>query len=92
MPYSIPGNFCVAKFLQKINGDFNNFVKKIFRNDPRGQHKRYSMAILSQNLISRLSEIREIRENKATQNFPVYSIIFIERINFGVLAHGLKGY
>ena len=59
-----------AKFLQKINGDFNNFVKKIFMNDPRGQHKRYSMAILLQNLISQLSEIREIRENKATQKFP----------------------
>ena len=28
------------------------------------------MAILSQNLISQLSKIREICENKATQKFP----------------------
>ena len=38
-------NFCE-------NGDFNNFVKKYFVNDPRGQHKRCDMAILLQNLIS----------------------------------------
>ena len=29
------------------NGDFNNLAKKIFTNDPRGQHKRCSMAILN---------------------------------------------
>ena len=39
-------------------------------NDPRGQHKRCSMAILSQNLILQLSKIHEIHENKATQKFP----------------------
>ena len=27
------------------NGDFNNFVKNIFMNDPCGQHKRRGMAI-----------------------------------------------
>ena len=49
------------------NGNFNNFVKNIFANDPRGQHKKCGMAILSQNFISQLSKIRE---NKATRKFP----------------------
>ena len=35
-----------------------------------GQHKRCGLAILSRNLISQLSKIREIRENKVTQKFP----------------------
>ena len=37
------GNFCE-------NSNFNNFAKKFFANYPCGQHKRYGMAILSQNL------------------------------------------
>ena len=49
------------------NGNFNNFTKNIFANDPRGQHKRCGMAILLRNLISRLSKSHE---NKATRKFP----------------------
>ena len=38
-PLDPPMNFCE-------NGDFNNyFVKNIFANDLRGQHKRRGMAI-----------------------------------------------
>ena len=37
-------NFCK-------NGNFNNFTKNIFANDPCGQHKRCGMAILSRILI-----------------------------------------
>ena len=44
------GKFSHHKFSQ--NGNFNNFVKNIFANDPCGQHKRRGMAVLSQNLIS----------------------------------------
>ena len=58
--YRILGNFSVAKF--RKNDDFNNFA-----NDPRGQHKRCGMAILTQNLILRLSKICE---NKAMRKFP----------------------
>ena len=47
--YCIPGNF-------RENGDFNNFAKNIFVNEPYEQHKRCGMAILSQNLISQLSK------------------------------------
>ena len=65
------------------NGNFNNFVKNIFANDQRGQHKRCGMAILSQNLISQLSKIRE---NKATRNFPVYSSLLNPIINYCILA------
>ena len=49
------------------NGDFNNFMKNVFVNDPRGQHKRCGMVILLRNLISGLSEIHE---NKVMQKFP----------------------
>ena len=58
--YSILGNFSIAKFHK--NDDFNNSA-----NDPRGQHKRCGMAILTQNLILRLSKICE---NKAMRKFP----------------------
>ena len=68
--YYIPGNFHVAKSLRKWQFSIIS-QKNIFTNDPCGQHKRCGMAILSQNLISRLSKICE---NKATQNFPVYGI------------------
>ena len=58
------GNFCIAKFHE--NGGFNNFAENIFANDPCGQHKRCGTAILSRNLILRLSKIRKIHENKVT--------------------------
>ena len=41
--YCILGNFASLNFCE--NGDFNNFTKNIFVNDPRGQHKRRGMAI-----------------------------------------------
>ena len=69
----ILGNF-------RENGNFNNFSKNIFANDPRGQHKRCGMVILPRNLISRLSKICEICENKAMQKFPVYGMSY--RIRF----------
>ena len=48
-------NFCE-------NGNFNNFVKNNFTNDPREQHKRRGIVIFR--------KICEICENKVTQNFP----------------------
>ena len=51
------------------NCDFNNFAKYIFTNDPCGQHIRCGMVMLLRHLISRLSKIREIWKNKATQKF-----------------------
>ena len=36
--YHIPGNFCE-------NGNFNNFTKNIFANDPCVQYKRHGIAI-----------------------------------------------
>ena len=56
------------------NGNFNNFVKNIFANDPHGQHKRCGMVILLRNLISRVSKICEICENKMTVDGNNYII------------------
>ena len=54
------------------NGNFTNFAKNIFANDPCGQHKRCGMAILLRNLVLRLSKIHEICKIKQHENFPVY--------------------
>ena len=62
--YCILGIFALLNFHE--NGDFNNFAENIFANDPCGQHKRCGTAILSRNLILRLSKIRKIHENKVT--------------------------
>ena len=69
--YRILENSSVAKF--RKNDDFNNSA-----NDPRGQHKRCGMAILTQNLILRLSKICEY---KAMRKFPSiwYQIAIIKK-------------
>ena len=36
-------NFALLNFYE--NGNFNNFAKNIFTNDPHGQHKRRGMAV-----------------------------------------------
>ena len=35
--------FASLNFYEK--GNFNNFAKNVFANDPRGQHKRRGMAV-----------------------------------------------
>ena len=57
MSYHILGNFCVTKLSQK-----DNFV-----NDPCVQYKGCGVAILSRNLILRLSKICEICKNLVTR-------------------------
>ena len=42
--YCILGIFALLNFHE--NGDFNNFTKNIFANDPCGQHKRCGTALL----------------------------------------------
>ena len=50
-------NFCK-------NGNFNNFTKNIFMNDPRGQHKKCGIAIF--HFVT--------EQIKWRKNFPVYGI------------------
>ena len=63
-------------------------MKNIFANDPRGQNKRCGMAILSQNLILRLSEIYKVRENKAMGKFPSIMVLVYWNILAGAWGHG----
>ena len=67
-----------GKFWRRKNGNFNNFAKNIFVDDLYGQHKRCGMATLLRNLISRLSKIHEIRENKAMQKFTGIIMVFFD--------------
>ena len=65
------------------NGDFNNFVKNIFVNDPCGNIKGVAWQYFAKfnfALILRLSKICEIRGNKATQKFPgiQYHLLILE--------------
>ena len=62
-------------------------MKNIFVNDPRGQHKRCGMAILSQNLILQLSEIYKVRENKAMGKFPSIMVL----VYWNILVGGVMG-
>ena len=80
-PYRILGNFVLLNFRE--NGDFNNFVKNIFVNDPRGNIKGVAwqyFAKLNFALILQLSKICEIRENKAMRKFPGirYHLLILE--------------